>query len=591
MEKTQNSNTHEKDSNPQKHSQDVDQSNTGKQDESHIDRNEVLSEFGGPEDFTEHLSEYMLGIRQWKKPTTNEDTEIAHKDEYAEDGTHNLDSQVGAPQAFNDNHAGGIDEESLFEPASSSTPPSRRSGSVRVRSRDVSPEVPSPVLQNPKTRSNSASEQDLFQRVSALQAELERMRSEEQKRLQRQEDLEQENDELRKENDEAHKRFEEIEKLSQPDLESTDHQKSGVDEAELGKARATIDNLKEALHTTRSKLDNVQAEYEEMIDTESEEIAQLRLELEEQKSMTEMERNKSFVIAREAAKLAETKEQNEVVIKNLQDEAKTVRSDFDQAQGELQETRRILREVEEENESLHQNAKELTSAMKELRDQAEAKAVELRAAHVSIAEFRAKSNDDAPRENIDEQQAAKIKYLQEEHDKIIDGLKTQNAKDIDKLATALKTATQSRQKNEAELKRAHALEMADLQKRIATLEQAEEAPSTHSIEDELRTAIRVLNSKLSAANSAARSARLDAEAARREAVETAEINRSVNEELEKRFSHAIEKREAEWHRRVQLLFKERDKMGKALLREWGRDEIGKKDRGERQAYRYKYVKR
>lgn len=586
MEGSENAaNTHE-------HLQKTTDSNEFDENRSQIDRNEVLSEFGGPEDFTEHLSEYMLGHRQWKQAGQAEETDEVPQVHKGERKGNQIDNHAQVQQAFDDNHAGGINEDSLFEPLSSSTPPSRSNNSVQTQQEDASPQLPSPSLQNPKTRRNSESEGDVFRRVSALQAELEKMRLEEQKRLQTQEDLVRENEELRKENDEAHKRFEEIEKLSQTDTEEIQHRKIGDEAAdnEVEKLHATIKNLKEALHATQTKLNDVQSEYEELIDTESEEIARLREELEEQKGATEAERNKSFVIAREAAKLAEAREQNELTIGTLQEAARSGKTDFDRIQGELKETRRILREVEDENENLlHKKEHALTVTATE--KQLDTKTTELRAAHVTIAELRSKVKQDAQHDDLVEQQAAEIEALHTRHENSIASLKNMHASDIEKLTAALRAVTQSRHKSEAEVKQNHATELGKLQDRISTLEKAEETPSTHSIEDELRTAIHVLNNKISSANNAARSARLDAEAARHEAAEVAETNKSINEELEKGFSQAIEKREAEWHRRVQLLFKERDRMAKALLREWGRDEVGKMGNGERQPYRYKHISR
>ncbi|KAL4788462.1 hypothetical protein BJX76DRAFT_344871 [Aspergillus varians] len=69
--------------------------------------------------------------------------------------------------------------------------------------------------------------------------------------------------------------------------------------------------------------------------------------------------------------------------------------------------------------------------------------------------------------------------------------------------------------------------------------------------------------------------------------------------MDLRIAKSVEKREREWERRVELLLKEREKMGKALLWSWGEKEGkgsekaggGEDDKERRQAYRYKYVKR
>ncbi|CAL5871347.1 uncharacterized protein PFLUO_LOCUS5597 [Penicillium psychrofluorescens] len=81
--------------------------------------------------------------------------------------------------------------------------------------------------------------------------------------------------------------------------------------------------------------------------------------------------------------------------------------------------------------------------------------------------------------------------------------------------------------------------------------------------------------------------------------------------VDQRIAMSVDRREREWERRVQLLLKERDRMGKALLQVWGEKEMGKgpsalsdgkekekesrrrdADRGDAkqgQAYRYKYA--
>lgn len=66
--------------------------------------------------------------------------------------------------------------------------------------------------------------------------------------------------------------------------------------------------------------------------------------------------------------------------------------------------------------------------------------------------------------------------------------------------------------------------------------------------------------------------------------------------MDARIAKSVEKREKEWERRVELLLKERDRMGRALMWTWGEQEVGDKECvfGEdgkklRQGYRYKYA--
>ncbi|KAI9822457.1 MAG: hypothetical protein M1827_000176 [Pycnora praestabilis] len=65
-----------------------------------------------------------------------------------------------------------------------------------------------------------------------------------------------------------------------------------------------------------------------------------------------------------------------------------------------------------------------------------------------------------------------------------------------------------------------------------------------------------------------------------------EENASINHELEARFVDAMAGREKEWRRRIALLMREREKMSKALMLQWGREELGE---GVPQGYRYRFV--
>lgn len=66
--------------------------------------------------------------------------------------------------------------------------------------------------------------------------------------------------------------------------------------------------------------------------------------------------------------------------------------------------------------------------------------------------------------------------------------------------------------------------------------------------------------------------------------------------MDARIAKSVEKREKEWERRVELLLKERDRMGRALMWTWGEKEVGDKEcvfgedgRKLRQGYWYKYA--
>jgi myosin protein heavy chain len=62
----------------------------------------------------------------------------------------------------------------------------------------------------------------------------------------------------------------------------------------------------------------------------------------------------------------------------------------------------------------------------------------------------------------------------------------------------------------------------------------------------------------------------------------------VNQAMDKKVKEMMDQRDLEWIKRVEGLDRERKIMGRVLLREWGRGELGKM---EPQAYRYKYALR
>ncbi|PYH42756.1 putative spindle pole body associated protein SnaD [Aspergillus saccharolyticus JOP 1030-1] len=69
--------------------------------------------------------------------------------------------------------------------------------------------------------------------------------------------------------------------------------------------------------------------------------------------------------------------------------------------------------------------------------------------------------------------------------------------------------------------------------------------------------------------------------------------------VDERIARSVEKREKEWQRRIELLLKERERMGRALMWSWGEKEVGgekenlavteDEKRRSKQGYRYKYA--
>ena len=556
-----------------------------------MERAEMPREDEGPEDFTVNLAKWMKGNEQWEKPKPLTDKCDGN------DLPEATEPECGLP----DNHAGGIDEESLFEPAGSSTPVSQRGCEKDHPAEGTNEALKAPPFNRSNTQLQEKAAEEVFERISALQAEVERMREEEESRRVEQHSWEVENEQLRKGIDEARQQLREWDELRQNEkkTEQEDNLIETKDAEKMRKADDQIKDLKIELKAAHERANRAGGELEASKQSQSDELSHLRSQLEKQKQNVETEWNKCLILAQEAAKLAENRQHHERTIQNLTDEATARGTELDHAYEQLRESSRTVEDIEDENDRLSQENERQARDISDMEQQLQGKDTEIRAAHATIAELRQMSlasekRDDTQDKSIDAAIREITRKRETENEASITSMKTQHTKDLETLRSALQNAIQARQKSESVLKKSHNEQCFQLQEQITTLEERlnaqEEASSTHSIEDELRSAIRVLSNKLEKAYSSSRSARAEAEAARQDALASTEANEIINAELERRFAEAMETREKEWMRRANLLFRERDKMSKVLLQSWGTEEVGPAKKGERQAYRYKYVK-
>ncbi|KAF4534127.1 Spindle pole body associated protein [Lasiodiplodia theobromae] len=100
--------------------------------------------------------------------------------------------------------------------------------------------------------------------------------------------------------------------------------------------------------------------------------------------------------------------------------------------------------------------------------------------------------------------------------------------------------------------------------------------------------LELLRRALRDATTATKEAREDARRAREESAALREDFAEVNRAMDERVVRLVRAREKEWRGKVEALAAEKRALGRALLHEWGREEVGE---GEPQAYRYKYVER
>ncbi|KAL1593767.1 hypothetical protein SLS60_010499 [Paraconiothyrium brasiliense] len=128
-------------------------------------------------------------------------------------------------------------------------------------------------------------------------------------------------------------------------------------------------------------------------------------------------------------------------------------------------------------------------------------------------------------------------------------------------------------------------ETSSLRKEITRLKKLETNDQTQTITD--------LQSRINTLRRENEVLKTDAETRERDFVA---INKSMDEQLAAMLSKAmkeraktvVSKRDGQWAEKMQG---ERDFMGKVLMREWGRQEVGIAKEGEKQGYRYKFVQR
>ena len=657
-------------------------------------REQIPSEDDGPEDFTLNLEKWMRGTGKWEKKKDIKKSSDDH------------DPQGGQQKGVQAEPEEPVDE-SVFEPVGTSTP-APASHAVKDLQEEIRLGAAPPLSRlNTQTRQDTAAE-EVFDRIAALQAEVESMRMEEENRRMAHQALEQDNKAMKIEHNAAmereqsrhnnlHEEHEQLKKVHRDTQEALQQENAqlkqnyddaieqlqvlanessphgakadrvdatdGPAAAELAKIKAKgeadqieaegniravkselrsfqdeclalkaeIESSKEAYNLKTREMNSelearnneIALDRKEYIERGNEvasltatieqkdkeiyaldgEIKALRTELrhaedqlaelDARKNEIALERKESIQRGNEAASLTDTIEQKDKEIYALNGEVKAIKMELEHAQQQLAETRRIMETVEDENDHLMQLNDRQADEVKDLKATVKDYASKERLARAYTSSTKETQHDEDP-ERIDmATHEAALEALTQKHQDTLESLGNTHGKELQILRSALMKASLAMQKREAKLARIHKEEVASLKEEIADLKKSAKAlqSSSTGIEDELRSAIRVLSSKLEKASASLRLARADAAEARQQAEDVRETNAAVNAELEAGFVVAVEAREKEWRRRIALLFRERDKMAKALMLAWGREEVGPTESERGQGYKYKYVTR
>ena len=577
-------------------------------------RDVVGSEDDGPEDFTVNLEKWMSGAKEWEKERDVFDKDSNDRKPFDQ-----------ARQAAEDEQDGRLADESAFEPLGTSTPlPVRKNHSIIEEGVQREARVQAPPL----TRSNTEmlqdkAAEDVSDQISLLQAEVGRMRSEGDSRRKAYEAMERENAILKQEAEHSRRRlaareramkdkFEELQKIHFETKSLLQHQhtqlrgeleealerlrvfedtpmqygsdleplrmmyEEAIQELESCRARKefqtnTSDGRTEALEAElaaarnesailRSEIESVEQQY-------SSRVQELTTELEAKKNEVANDRKESVQRAND---LAESEQNHVRRTQALEGEIQTIKIKLEYAEKQHTETHRILNSIEEENDRLLQQNERQAEEIGEL------------------------ENSNPSLEPTGTHNILDIEAISQKHESELSALKTSQDKAITTLRSALQKAATTMQKREEKIRCDHQAEVTSLNQQIARINEKSiksvQQPDP-AMENELRSAIRVLNTKLKHANAALAAARSEATNAKTQLNQIREDNESINKEVDARMQANVDAREEEWLRRWAAVLKERETMQKALMIMWGREEFGSVGMGEKQRYRYRYVRK
>ncbi|MCJ1437615.1 hypothetical protein MMC27_007002 [Xylographa pallens] len=330
-------------------------------------------------------------------------------------------------------------------------------------------------------------------------------------------------------------------------------------------------------------------------------------------------------------------------------ELSSLKTELQHAQEQLAQTRHLLETVENENDRFTQanerksdEIRDLCTELEETKFSAqqiridvqerdgrlkvlEAELSELRLHQLQAADMLEPDNvaEQTPQnpeqvglEENNMRMADQLDSLSTHYEAELAALKRSHQVETNKLQAMILRAAEGMRKREARLTKSRAEEIDLLQRSIKSLRlpKAEEtvakspakarsaiAPNQEADTTELRSAVRALSSKLKTAQvellkaqEDVRQLRQEAEEQKREQREREQDHEAVNRALEEQFTDVVEKREREWRRRMRVVLRDREVMGKVLLHGWGKEEVGERERedGEKgMGYRYRFLKK
>lgn len=613
----------------------------------------VGSEGEGPKDFTINMEKWMRGAEKWRKAGGQEGMENGDGED------ENRDHSEGEMGNEHPQHEEGIREESEFVPLSTSTPATfgKRKigeGELKLPEKEIN-QPPLPSRLNSEMMQNQVAE-EVFDQISALQAEVERLRVEFENNAETLVDyiqhLQAEIDEIKADQGKAKIKAGHLQeglKLCEDartlDRISSDDAASRVGLLdskfdlvlqELAIARSTAESEKLAAETKISTLDakvqKLQTDNAKQ-QTEVQKIQQAKA-VEFQDLKSELDACKGEIKAYQQA-LQSREEDRPVPMANLnqttaahnpESNTTVLKLELGHANEQLAESRQAVETVEDENDRLTQENERQRMENRELISDIEKKNALINAAESKandlteeIDHIEAEKNAGSVAESVRE---AEIDALQQNHLAEIDDLRQRHLAEIDDLRQhheacinglecaldrLLKDSQKALRRTEYRLQSSHKGEIAALKEQITTLE-ARLKSSTEPTSSTSTLSLRNTNDLLSTANqnlSTARQALTSTKASLAKAQRRIEKMQERQQQQQppppkdgkgsldekEKWATVLRERDVVWTRKMNALLEERETMAHELMLAWGREEMGPANEGEKQLYRYKYVRR
>ena len=479
----------------------------------------INSEFDGPKDFTLNMEKWMRGSEKWRKAGGHEDNQSDDGDDEKGD---NSEEEIGDENSQPAEESG---EESEFVPLSTSTPAvfgkQMKVGEDRLKIPEKQIHQPPPLSRlNTETMQNRAAE-EVFDQISALQAEVEKLRIENENSRLSKDALNQQYGHLQAENDEIKAELRNVRndalnlqqeiKLSEKALalERKSREDAGTRVSSL---RAKFDPVVQELAITRSTAESEKLAVDTRIATLDAKLQKLQTDNAEQQMDAQKTQNANVVkfqdlrseldickgeikafqqalnsrfnLREEDRAVARTAPKQTTASHGSESNTGVLKIKLSHANEQLTESRRVVETVEDENDRLTQENERLRMentklALEVEKKNAVAEAAESRVKDLSeeIDHIQAEKNAGSIEEGVRE---AEIDDLRQQHEANLFEVKSHHEKQLKVLKSALHRVGDGMRKRENRLQDSYQEQIATLKEEITTLQARPNPPADPS---------------------------------------------------------------------------------------------------------------